>query len=413
MSKFLGFTENIKIALASVAANKVRSGLTMLGIVIGIVAVTTTMTAANGLQQSFKQSFAAFGANVFYITKMPVIINSKNFLSTLNRPNISYEQAQEFSQRFKDRAIVDITIDATKTVRYRSEIVEGVNVYGSTENQVYISDLIPETGRFFIPIEVALKRPVCVLGSEIASSLFDSVNPLGRTVRIGRGDCEVIGIMEKQGDALFDEASVDRNIYMPITTFKKLYGFNSRSKSVAIAVKPLSEIDPSDTEIEAIGVMRTVRNVSYDQQDNFSIIKLDTLLDVYNSVMGVVLLVGLMITGISLFVGGMGVMNIMLVSVTERTKEIGIRKAIGAKPASILLQFISEAIFICVIGGAVGVLLTWAITGVINALVFPAALSSSIVIVALMIATTTGVLSGLLPAWRAAKLSPVDALRYE
>lgn len=413
MNRFLGFYSGLQIALGAIVANKVRALLTMLGIIIGIVAVTTTMTAANGLQQNFRNSFSALGADVVYVSRMPWIMMG-NFADFANRPQITEDQALAFSERMQGKAIVDYNDDNVAPLRYGNNTLNGINVIGSTDKLVMISDMVPEKGRFFLPMEVDQKRAVCIIGADIETDLFEGTDPLGKQLRVGRNDCEVIGVMEKQGaSSAFDGPNLDRRVYLPFTTMKKFFGYNPRNRSVSISAKPLPGIDPAELEFEVIGTMRTVRGLSPTQADDFAINKLDSLMESYNSVMGVVLLVGILITGISLFVGGIGVMNIMFVSVTERTKEIGIRKAIGAKRNIILTQFIAEAIIICAVGGLMGIVFTTGITALIDKLLFPASISPVIAFAALLIAALTGVISGFVPAWKAAALKPVDALRYE
>jgi putative ABC transport system permease protein len=202
-------------------------------------------------------------------------------------------------------------------------------------------------------------------------------------------------------------------VHIPISTFAKTIGTQGGRINVNIAIKTPASERPEDFEFETIGIMRGIRGLKPIEKDDFSINKLDTLLTAFNNIMGVVVLIGLLITSISLFVGGVGVMNIMLVSVTERTREIGIRKAIGAKRRSILLQFLFESSIICLFGGAIGILISAGLTAIINATLMPASLSLGIVVAAMVVSVAVGVVSGMIPAWRGAKLDPIEALRYE
>src|SRR5690606_2696814 len=221
------------------------------------------------------------------------------------------------------------------------------------------------------------------------------------------------GVMEKQGGSAFGGPNFDRQIFIPITSYVKAYGGHRGRQDVNVAVKAPSQEALVDLEFEVIGAMRKIRGLRPTEGDNFSINKLDTLVGAFNQVMGVVLLVGLLVTSVSLFVGGVGVMNIMFVSVTERTREIGIRKAIGAKRHSILFQFLFESSAICLAGGVIGILLASILTAVINAFLMPASVSIPIVVVAVLVSTSVGVVAGLIPAYRAAKFDPIVALRYE
>ncbi|MBD3225906.1 MAG: FtsX-like permease family protein, partial [Caldithrix sp.] len=231
-------------------------------------------------------------------------------------------------------------------------------------------------------------------------------------IKIGWYKFLIAGVMEKQGGAgFFGGPNFDNQIYIPVTTFMKYFG--SRNRDYTIAVKAPSQEIMTDFEYEIIGEMRLIRGLKPTEENNFSINSMESLIDVYNNVMGVVILIGFIITGISLFVGGIGVMNIMFVSVTERTREIGIRKAIGARKRVILTQFLMESSMICLLGGIVGVLFSFGVAALINQFLLPASVSGFIVVAALSISILTGMVSGFIPAFRASRLNPIEALRYE
>ena len=412
MKLSLEVSESFKIALFALTANKARGMLTALGIIIGIVAVIVTMTAANGLQISFRESFASVGSDVIYVSQRPWVQNGPWFRFR-NRPPITLDASDKLAERLRGKGIVNPSMGQNQSVRFQSKVLDNARVIGTTDKQTLVSNMVPSSGRFLMPFDVAYKKQVVIIGSEIASSLFDGIDPIGRDIKIGRFKFNVIGVMEEQGGSIFGGPNFDRQVFVPITTYSKVFGNRGGRANVDIAIQAPSPDEMESFEFEVIGEMRKIRGLKPTEEDDFAINKLGTLLDAYNSIMGVVVLVGLGITGISLFVGGVGVMNIMFVSVTERTKEIGIRKAIGARKRNILMQFLFEALLICLFGGVIGLTFAAAITEVINQTLLPASLSPTIIIVSLVVSMLVGVISGFVPAYRGAKLDPIEALRYE
>ncbi len=412
MRRAVDLGESFRIALGAIRANKGRGALTTLGIIIGMVAVVLTMTAANGLQNAARQGFSAVGTDVFYVSRMPWIIMNDFFLFR-NRPNIELSQASELEYRLRGRGIVNPTMDTRRDVKYRSEVMEGVRIVGTTEKQTLVSSAQPQMGRFMMEFDVTYKKNVCIIGTDVRDGLFGAANPINKKMKIGRTDFRVIGVMEEQGGSFLGGPNFDRQVFIPITSYVKAFGGQHGREDVGIAVKAPTQEAMEELEFEVIGQMRKIRQLRPTESDNFSINKLETLMGAFNNVMGVVLLVGLLVTSISLFVGGVGVMNIMFVSVTERTREIGIRKAIGATRHSILFQFLFEACAICLMGGVIGIVLAWLLTAVINAALMPASVNLPILVTAVLVSVFVGTLAGLVPAWRAARLNPIEALRYE
>ena len=404
--------ESLEIAFSALRANKARGALTTLGIIIGIVAVVLTMTAVNGLQNKFRESFSSVGADIIYVSKMPWVVMD-DFFKYRNRPGIALREARAMEDRFQGRAIVNPSMDTQRDLKFRDETMEGVRVIGTTEKQSVMSTALPSSGRFLMPFDVSYSKTVCVIGSEVQKGVFGSVNPLNKTLRIGRTGFRVIGVMEKQGGSFGGGPNFDRQVFVPISSFEMAFANGHGRQDVNIAIKAPTQEALADLEFTAIGEMRKNRKLRPTETDNFSINKLDTLVGTFNKMMGIVLLVGLAVTSISLFVGAVGVMNIMFVTVTERTREIGIRKAIGATQRSILFQFLCESSAIGLLGGTIGIILATLLTAVINAAVMPASVSWPIVLIAVIVSIGVGIVAGVLPAYRGARLDPIEALRYE
>ncbi len=404
--------ESLKIAWNAIVANKARGTLTTLGIIIGIVAVTTTMSAFNGMQSAFRQGAGAVGADVIYVSRMPwITIN--DFFSFRNRPNLNLAEAEALEAAFKGHAIVNPSMNTRRDLRFRSSTMEGITVIGTTEKMPIITNRMPAVGRFLMEFDVRYKKNVVILGHAVAEDLFGTVNPINKEINVGRSVFRVAGVLEEQGGNTMGGPDFDRQVVIPISTFVKSFG-GRRFTDVDIAVKSPEVSDLQELEYEVIGEMRKIRKLRPTEESNFSINKLDSLLGAFNNIVGAVVGIGLLITSISLFVGGIGVMNIMFVSVTERTREIGIRKAIGAKRRSILMQFLFESAAICLIGGLVGVAISAGVAAVLSATgTMDASISPGILITSIVISILVGVFAGLVPAYKGARLDPIDALRYE
>ncbi|MBI3006055.1 MAG: ABC transporter permease [Ignavibacteriales bacterium] len=401
--------EGLSIAFAAIRANKMRSVLTTLGIVIGIVSVTLMGTAIEGLNRAFNKSIAAIGADVLYIQKWPWG-GGGNWWEIRNRRDLSIQHARSIERNAETVRSVSPTNGTARNVQFGRKLIENAIVVGTDEDFLETSNVNVVLGRFMTALETNGGRPVCVIGSEISENLFPSESPLGKVIKVGGYPYRVLGVLDRQGSFL-GMASLDNRVYVPISRFYKEFK-SMHGGGLSIMVKAENLADLEETKEEVRGIMRKARKLSPKQEDDFAINQQEIFVNFFNQIGSVIAAVGLFITGLSLFVGGIGIMNIMFVSVTERTKEIGIRKAIGAPRRSILLQFLMEAATLCLMGGMIGIIIAFPLSLIIDQ-VLPTAMPVIIVVVALLVSILVGVISGFLPAYRASRMDPVDALRYE
>ncbi|MCH8326045.1 MAG: ABC transporter permease [Bacteroidetes bacterium] len=402
--------EGLFIALRALRSNKIRATLTMLGIVIGITSVVLMTTAIKGIDGAFQKGISALGSDVLYIDKFAWFGN-RDYWKMRNRKNLTMDDYGRFKELAKLPKTSAPVLRSRKTIKYGDKNVEGVILIGSTSEYVATTNFTFDLGRFFSQAESKSARDVVVLGSEVAKNLFPRDNALDKKIKIGNHKFKVIGVLAEQGSFILGSFNPDNQVFLPIGSIFKYYLNRSRG-SITINVRAQNPSMVADTKAEAIGVMRKVRGLKYDEDDDFAVNQQEGLMNNFNSIVGVIQIAGLFITGLALFVGAIGIMNIMFVSVKERTKEIGLRKAIGAKNRTILVQFILESSVICLFGGLIGLLLAIILSMVIDQFL-PTSVQYSVVIIAIVISLITGVVAGFAPAYTAAKMDPVTALRYE
>ena len=405
--------EGILISLRAIRANKMRAFLTTLGIIIGIVAVTTMSTAIVGLEKAFINSISSFGSDVLYIDKFEWF-GGQDWSYYRNRRDITYDQYERLRDKLKDnpsiKAIAPNKRTFGATIERDKYTATATLVYGTTAEYMETANTIPAQGRFMSDIEVKASRNVCVIGMDIANALFPYGNPINQIIKVNNEPMKVVGVLEKQGSGLFGSFSMDGQIIMPLGIFEKIFGEQRGRLRIDVKVANEKNIDNVKEEIRSI--MRVIRKVPPGQPDDFAINQQEVFKEVYDRTVGVISIAGIVITSLALFVGAIGIMNIMFVSVTERTNEIGVRKAVGAKTWSILIQFLSEAAIICLIGGIIGLIISFPLSLLINQFL-PTAMPISIVVLALIISSGVGVVSGFLPAYKASRLNPVEALRRD
>jgi len=402
--------EALRSALHSLWTHKLRAALTLLSIFIGVATIIILYSVISGLNHKIEGEFAQLGTSVLYVERHPWTSSGRDWHKWHNLPPITMAEVNAAS-RCAGASMVVPNINIRGTGRYKQNTMD-IEITGTTWEMPFIQGMIDiEQGRFFSFGEDRLGRPVCVLGYEINKNLFEENDPIGQWVKLGNGSYQVVGVLKKQGQSMVI-GSNDNEAFIPFNAFMHTYG-RRRSLSIMVAAKNSQELDELREELRS--AMRGIRKVKPGEDDNFAINSQDMLLDEYNKITRILWSAILAIAGLSLLVGGIGVMNIMLITVTERTREIGVRKALGATRTHILTQFLLEALTQCWLGGTLGfiagVTVPYLISKVISQV--PFALSLGAAAVAIGFTTLVGISFGLYPAMKAAKLSPVDALRYE
>jgi putative ABC transport system permease protein len=416
MKRFIyELTESWKIAVAQMRSNKTRSTLTALGVIIGIVAVTLMGTAIGGISVGFDKSMAVLGDDVLYVTQWPWK-RVDDWWNYRDRKKIKTEYAEALNRIIdatpSSNLIVAVpTSNVFRSIKYEGNQVNNVFVLGTTSDFIVTSTIDCKEGRFFSEIESRGGASVVVIGYDVADALFPSESPINKSVLINGQLFKVVGVNARQGTFL-GLFSWDSMVAMPLAAFNKYFSANTES-DVRVKVKDKTKL--ADAKDELTGLMRRVRGLPPEKQDDFSINEQQAFKSTLDPIKNSIAIAGLFITGLSLFVGAIGIMNITFVSVKERTKEIGTRKALGARRATILLQFLIESTALCLLGGFIGLTFAYLLCfGIGKAFPsFPIHLSVGLVIASVFVSVMTGLVSGFAPAWTAARLDPVTALRYE
>jgi len=399
------FLESLRISISSIYMNKLRSSLTALGIIIGVLSVTVMGTLISGLDRSFENSMSWLGKDILYISRWEWF-SDMEWWEVRNRPRmkLSYED--------KIREMSDYALAVSPVMQRGASLSFGdkntqTQIFGTNVDYMETVNEDIKVGRFFTENEERSGSRVTIIGSGIQDAFFEYQNPIGKYIKIDGIKFRVIGVLEKQGKFL-GLFSVDNQAILPLGAYTRLF---SKRGFMRLSVKVNEQkIDDAKSELQA--VMRRIRGLKPGEKDDFAINQTKAFETQYNTLKYAIGGTGLFITILSLIVGGIGIMNIMFVSVKERTREIGVRKAIGATPNMILTQFLFEAITICVIGGLIGLTLAFGVSFFINK-IFPSTLPLWLSISSIIMSIFVGVISGIVPSYQAAQLDPIEALRYE
>lgn len=405
----------LKLSVQSLGANKLRSSLTMMGIAIGVFSVVGVMTALSAVRNSIDTGLSFLGANVMQISIQPPVqlggIHSDR--SWRRRPPITPRQAQEFARQMEWEGLPTTLHgnDGSKRVRYEDRLTSPrIQIVGTNENYLLTHKFDIAYGRNLNALDIEFNRPVAVIGHEIEDELFPNENPLDKTIVMDGQKFVVVGVLERRGE-IFGQ-SMDNRVLIPVNRFVANYW--NRWRSMGLSVQAPSTAAMEATQDTVVGHFRLIRGLEPGQPHNFEIFSNDSMQEAFDEIAVAVGIGGLIISAIALLCSGIGIMNIMLVSVTERTREIGLRKSIGARRQDILIQFLLEAIFLSLIGGFFGILMGIGVGNLVaSQLGVPMIIAWNWIITAIGVCCAIGIVFGFLPALRASRLKPIDALRYE
>lgn len=402
--------ESFIFALNSVIVNKLRTFLSLLGITIGIFSIITVFTVIDSLENSIRTSISSLGENVVYVQKWPWSMGDEYpWWKYLMRPVPSQEEETLLKKKLTLAEAFSFIAADNKTIKYKSKTFENTPLWGVSDGYEKIRSFELTKGRFITSTEHHTGKNVCVVGSKIAIDLFGTENPIDKIIKVDGRKIKVIGIFEKEGESSIGDNSLDEMIITPVNFIKTI--INVRNSDPFIMIKAKEGISTDDLMDETRGSLRSIRRLKPKEEDDFALNQISLLSQGLSNIFGVINTAGWIIGGFSLLVGGFGIANIMFVSVRERTNLIGIQKALGAKNYFILLQFLYESVLLSIIGGAIGLLLIFILTTIVNASgAYNVSLSASNIILGLTISSIIGIISGFSPAYKASRLNPVEAI---
>lgn len=408
------FWESVRQALQQLRGNRLRTFLSLLGICIGIFCIIGVLSAVSSLDSSVRSSMSKLGDDVVYIDKWPWADIGDGWWNYFRRPHPDHEEYELIKEKSRTAArALYITTVGRRTLKYKSSSASGIPLVVVTEEYDRMFDLELESGRYFSPTEYRYGSPKALIGAEAAEALFGVINPVGKKIKVQGRYFEVIGKIKAAGDELFNPVNMDNKLIIPYTSASRFINVKQYSRwNGQIAVKARPGVSNEEMKDEMRGILRAKRRLKPRAEDNFALNEVTLIANALDSFFGVLNIIGFLIGGFSILVGGVSVANIMFVSVKERTSLIGVKKALGAKRYIILLEFLIEAIILCVIGGILGLLMVFGVTRIVSEFIpFQIFLNASNAIMGLTISIVIGIIAGFIPALQASRMDPVEAMR--
>ena len=412
MILFRLFSESLRFAWHALVNNKLRTFLSLLGVTIGILAVITVFTIVDSLEKNVRDSINKLGSDVLYIQKWPWGTSDGGeykWWDFMSRPEVDISEMKKLSAKSKKAQAIAFKNNATRTLKFDNNSIEGVDVFAVSYDWKDIRSFDLINGRFFTEQEIEGAKNQVVLGSNVARALFNSYDVIGETIKITGEKVNVIGVFSTEGESITGN-SLDNSAVLPVTFGQRI--MNKRRSDPTIIAKAKEGVSNEELKDELSGIMRSIRRLKPSMPNNFAMNEISLISNQLDGLFSVIGLAGWIIGGFSILVGGFGIANIMFVSVKERTKLIGIQKSLGAKNSFILYQFLFESVFLCLIGGILGLILVYSLTVLINNFSdFAITLTVENILLGLSVSAIIGIVSGIVPALSASRLDPVEAIR--
>jgi putative ABC transport system permease protein len=402
--------ETVRLSLDALRAHKLRSFLTLLGVILAVTTLVAVMSVVAGLNFYVADKIANLGANVYVLTRFGIITSNDAWVKAQKRPLVTAEELANLRAGMRTASRIAALLGTSSDIRYGNDLMQDVNVLGVTPNYSAVRSVNVASGRFLMEADETHHSPVCFIGGDVQKKFFSNVDAIGKTIRAGTHSYEVVGVAEVIGSALGQ--SQDNFIYIPLGTYSKEWGTQRDSLVLFIQAQNAEMMEASEDEARML--LRAWRHTPWDDADSFGIVGSDSIMGLWKSLTGNLFMVAVGLTAVFLVVGGIVIMNIMLASVTERTREIGLRRSLGARRKHIVLQFVTESAVLAATGGLIGIILAYVVVAAARAATsIPMKTPMSAVILSLSVSTAVGLFFGIYPAMRAAQLDPIEALRAD